>query len=176
MNNPYLMKWNLNIQREIVPGTVATVGYIGSQGRNILRLDYYGICNPEYAGGTVDGQAFHREGCERRNEILHGAENAFSRVESRTGTANSFYHGAILKVNRRFSDGIALQGAYTYSRSIDDQSTSDNGGISNTFVGTIDFPQITRGLSDFDTRHSLTVNGSWMAPGPTGGGWSQAVL
>jgi outer membrane receptor protein involved in Fe transport len=169
MNNPYLMKWNLNIQREIVPGTVATVGYIGSRGVNLLGLDQYSLCNPEYVGGTTDGQAFHREGCQVRSD-------AFLRIESRTGTRNSFYHGAVLKVNRRFSDGIALQGAYTYSRSIDDQSQSGNGGISNTFVGTIDFPDIVRGLSDFDVRHSLTVNGSWIPPGPTGGGVAQAVL
>lgn len=165
MNNPYLMKWNLNIQREIVPGTVATIGYIGSRGVKLPRLDQYNICRPEF---SPSGQAFFRESCQKRS-------SAFNRIESRTSTVNSFYHGLVLKLNRRFSQGFAVQGSYTFSRNIDDQGNNGNGGIANTWGGTIDFPQSVRGLTEFDVRHNFSLNGSWALPGPTAGGWLQAL-
>ena len=165
MNNPYLMKWNMNLQREIVPGIVATVGYIGSRGVKLPRLDQYNICNPEF---LPSGNPFFRRRCPRRS-------SAFNRIESRTSTVNSFYHGFVSKVVRRFNAGLALQGSYTYSRSIDDQANNGNTGIATTWQGSIDFPQANRGLSEFDVRHNFSFNGSWALPGPTGGGLAQAV-
>ena len=40
-NTPYQMQWNFNIQREIAPNTVATVGYIGSHNLHMfMQLDF----------------------------------------------------------------------------------------------------------------------------------------
>ena len=165
MNNPYLMKWNLSLQREMTPGTVATVGYIGSRGVRLPRLDQYNICYPEFLSS---GKPFFRDGCSKRS-------SAFNRIESRTSTVNSFYHGFVSKVVRRFTTGLSLQASYTYSRSVDDQANNGNGGIATTWQGSIDFTKANRGLSEFDVRHNFSLNGSWALPGPTGGGLAQAV-
>ena len=33
---PYMMQWNLNVQREIFSGGVFTIGYLGSRGVHLL--------------------------------------------------------------------------------------------------------------------------------------------
>ncbi|MBI4456050.1 MAG: TonB-dependent receptor [Acidobacteria bacterium] len=168
INNPYLMKWNLNIQREIVPGTVATIGYIGSRGVKLGRIDQYDIAQPEI---LPDGRRFFRQGTPTRNPAFEG-------IEVRTARANSFYHGMVLKVSRQFAEGFSLQGSYTLARSIDDISTVSNstefpGG---TYQGTIDDPDSMRGLSEFDVRHSVVINGSWAIPGPAGDVWAVQLV
>ena len=168
LNNPYMQKWNLNIQRELVPGTVATIGYVGSRGVNLVRLDQFQACAPEFSGG----RQFFREGCPDRSPA------EFTRIETRTSTASSFYHGFIAKMTRRFSEGLFLQGSYTWSKSIDDMSSAANANDfpTSSWQGTYDDPDLVRGPSDFDVRHNLVVNGSWALPGADMRGLAGAIL
>ena len=48
------MEYNLNIQREIVAGTVFTVGYVGSHGVNLLTSTQLNL-----VGYTVDSNGVY---------------------------------------------------------------------------------------------------------------------
>ena len=103
-----------------------------------------------------NGRLFFPEGQSKPN-------SAFGRIRFRSFDASSFYNAFQLGVNRRFSEGLHIQGAYTVAKSVDDGSTtyrSDQftNGVSNPFPL---IRELGRGLSDFDIRQSLVIN----APG-----------
>jgi len=169
IKQPYLMKWNLDLQREIFQGTLASVGYIGSRGVKLWTDSEYNICLPDFSS---DGRRFFQESCEPRSPH-------FSSITARKTPSSSFYHALIAKVNRRFSNDFALQVSYTFSKSIDDESgyriPSEPGGTTLIWQGTIDNQQAVRGLSDFNVQNNLVVSGSWALPGPQGSGLVTAL-
>jgi hypothetical protein len=75
----------------------------------------------------------------------------------RTNGGDSIYHGLDLKLDRRFSKGLLLRGAYTYSKLIDTASEVF------TTTGNSSFPEILnnraadRGLSAFDRRQRFVL-------------------
>ena len=96
----------------------------------------------------------------------------------------SYYNGLQVEWTKRLSRGLNFQAAYTWSKAIDTTSEA-------TFVGTGDTnstgpnQRISRGLSRFDTRHRLTVFGTYRSPffreqsgfvGQALGGWTVSMV
>ncbi|MBI1763927.1 MAG: TonB-dependent receptor [Acidobacteria bacterium] len=85
---------------------------------------------------------------------------------------DSYYHAAQFTLRKRFEKGFLFGMAYTFAKSIDDQSfdpvgASSGGGLSTTSSRaptTIRDWRNERARSDFDRTHVLTVNGVWEAP------------
>jgi hypothetical protein len=79
---------------------------------------------------------------------------------------DSYYHAFQATVRKRFSQGLLLGLAYSFSKSIDDQSTdpvgaSSGGGLTTTggrTASNIRNWRNERGLSDFDRTHAITAN------------------
>lgn len=67
--------------------------------------------------------------------------------------ANAVYHGGILEVRKRFSNGFSLLASYTYSKAIDDSTdfNSDYAAFNEVALSA------ERSLSDFDQRHKLVI-------------------
>jgi hypothetical protein len=73
---------------------------------------------------------------------------------------NSNYNGLWVTANKRFAKGLQFSAAYTYSKSIDYNSRNVQGLTvqdSNNIRG-------DRGLSDFDTRQRIVLNGVYALP------------
>ncbi|HEY2933245.1 MAG TPA: TonB-dependent receptor [Acidobacteriota bacterium] len=85
---------------------------------------------------------------------------------------DSYYHSGQFTLRKRFEQGFLMGLAYTYAKSIDDQSVdpigaSSGGGLSTTNSRTptdIRNWREERGRSDFDRRHVLSVNSIWELP------------
>jgi hypothetical protein len=76
----------------------------------------------------------------------------------------SDYHALQLRLDRQRPDGLSLRAAYTWSKSIDDASGFlMSEGTDNT-AQDARHPERERGLSDFDTRHRLSIAGAWTLP------------
>jgi hypothetical protein len=88
---------------------------------------------------------------------------------------SAFYQAMQLQFNRRLSKRVSLLVSYTWSHSIDNLS-SDADGVDVTVTTLAQFynPNLDRGPSDFDVRHSL--NGSLIAPLPSPGHGLTAIL
>src|SRR5262249_22435979 len=96
----------------------------------------------------------------------------FSVITYLSNEGDSNYHAAQFTLRRRFSSGLGLNLAYTYGRSIDNQSVdpvgaSSGGGLSTTNSRTptdIRNFRDERGRSDFDRTHVFTAASVWELP------------
>jgi hypothetical protein len=172
LQTPYMMQFNANLQRSL-PGNVdVTVGYVGSRGKNLIRLGDANLA-PET---IVNGVKTYQPQLGRRNPNFTG-------VWQRVTDAQSFYNSMQLTIHKRLSSGWRAQASYTLSKSTDDSSGINSQDFSNVVQYGLDWydPTYDRGLSAFDARHNLTFNGTWEMPffrgrsdalGALFGGWS----
>jgi hypothetical protein len=89
-----------------------------------------------------------------------------SRLFAQTQNGFSEYHSLQASLNRHFSDGIYLQAAYTFSKSIDNGSGSSFGDELNGLldIGDLLDASSNKGLSDFDRTHRLVISYNWELP------------
>ncbi|MGH9802201.1 MAG: hypothetical protein ACRD82_17705, partial [Blastocatellia bacterium] len=76
--------------------------------------------------------------------------------------AISNYHGMIVTVRKRFSQGIAFDANYTLSKSLDESTTFTQNNVSQ--YQSSFFPGYDYGPSLFDLRHIFNINGSYEMP------------
>src|SRR6266446_4085443 len=161
LHRSYDMQWNLNVQRELTPNLTMLVGYVGSRGVHlplpnndrdivlpVLTSAGYLFPNPVASANTLNTN--------------------FGLISGRTYNGNSYYHALEVGVQKAMSHGVALQGSFTWGKSIDVGSA---GGAGDTFSNSMgappwyDFNSI-RGLSDFNIGRALVVNLTWKVPSP----------
>ncbi len=160
---PYSQQYNFTIQRELARDLKVEAAYVGSRGTKLLRRRQG---NPAIFGpGATAGNIQQRR-------IFHPFYSGMTFQET---VANSNYNSLQLSVEKRYSQGFALLGAYTLSKSIDNNSSLRFGAPQDPFN-----PGLDRGLSDFDMTHRLVISYLWELPffknqaGPLGrllGGW-----
>src|SRR5258708_14429328 len=82
--------------------------------------------------------------------------------------SGSYSNALQVKLDKRMSHGLQVQGSFTWSKSIDDTSGS---AAADTFTNEWNAPpwydlSLNRGLSGFNVGRNLVVNGLWNAPKP----------
>jgi len=105
-----------------------------------------------------------------RGTKLVNVNPSFQTVVVNDNSATSDYHALQIKLQRRLSQGLQALASYSWSHSIDIAST--DAANNRTTPGTIASPEIDRGNSDFDIRHSFTTGVTYALPFPG----SQRVL
>ncbi len=162
---PYLAQYNLNIQREILNGTVLTVGFVGSHGVHLLTQQDQ---NPPFA--TVDaGGVYHFATVNAAGSPVVNARlnSNFSFLEMAVPDTTSRYNSLQVAANRRLTKDVQAQLAYTFSRCIDDGGFpigSLNGGNSPTAYENPYDRSIDRGLCFFNVKHALRINAMYVLP------------
>jgi len=106
------------------------------------------------------------------------ATNAFV-----TNKGSSSYDGMLLSLRKRFSKGFQFDANYTWSHSVDNQSTVANVTTAGGLICDATDLRVCRGNSDFDIRHLVNVNGIWELPigrgrmiGGDAPGWVNAII
>ncbi len=140
---PYMIQYELNIQRQLSNSTVLEVGYLGSQSHRLERMYAFNEALPAPTGSVTDRSPYPELG----------------RIQEVANAADANYHSLSAKVTRRMSSGLTFLTGYTFSKSIDNGS-----GIRTLGTDTL-FPQNSycvatceRGLSIFDTRHRFVTS------------------
>jgi hypothetical protein len=101
--------------------------------------------------------------------------------DQRLSDAQSFYNGLQLHLSKQFGHGLQFQTSYTWSKTMDDSTTSTantdyrEGATSRPFNTKVD-----RGLSALHQGQNLVLNGLWAVPFPADfgvashifGGWN----
>jgi len=113
-----------------------------------------------------------------RTTKLFNLNPSFQTIILTDNSATSDYHALQARFQRRLSRGLQALASYSWSHSIDIASTDadNNRSASNRIAG----PNVDRGNSDFDIRHSFTAGVTYDLPdtGSSGivratfGGWS----
>jgi len=157
----YVMQWNANLQREIVPNLTAVVAYVGSRGvHQPFYSNQWDIVEPV---ATPEGFLWPTPAGSGAPVNSH-----FGSIRGLTWSADSVYHALQISISRRLTRGLQIQGSYTWSKSIDDTSSSLAPDAFGNSISTLPFfdPRRGRGVSDFNIPRLLVLNGTWQMPGP----------
>ncbi len=157
-NVPEFYQYNLTIERELFKDLALEIGYVGSQGRFLgIR---YNLNAPLPTGAlTSTGSPV----TARRFPTLGD-------IQYQEQIAKSSYSALQTSLRRRSRNGLTLLASYTFSRSIDTASSTNN-----STTGTQKFPQdirnlsLERGLSDFHRKHQFSASFNYELPFGKGG-------
>jgi hypothetical protein len=122
---PQVRQWNVSLDRALTGKDVVSLGYVGSNGRELIRRE---------VGGPGS------------------APNSWLALTTNDGFSN--YQALQFQYRRQFASGWQASAAYTWSHSID----NDSSDASLLWAGAGVSPNFDFGSSDFDLRH--TFNGS----------------
>ena len=151
-------QYQLSVQRQLSTDTVIQVAYMGSHGYNMVHMLDRNTAIPQRdAAGRFP---FYPVGSRRRNP-------KFTQMRDYGWDGSSYYNALAVTLRKRFSQGHSYQIAYTFGKNIDNTSAAGVGesdaqpnGLS-TFTEDIN---MDKGLSVFDVRHRISINGSWDLP------------
>lgn len=167
IKQPYGITYNLSVQRELPANLVATLGYAGSLGRNLISAV---AGNPAMPQVLSDGSLFFPSPIVRRNP-------AWGPMDYRTNGGRSNYNAMLAMVQKRFSRRYQVQVTYTLGKTEDNTQAQLGADANNSSV----YPHnpfdrdSDWSRADFDVRHMFTSNFIWELPGradhPLLGGW-----
>jgi hypothetical protein len=155
-NEPTVIHYNLEIQRELLPTLTLRVGYIGAKGYHMGRLVAENIRIP-----TI----------QSNGSLLFPATGAvvnsnFQDISAILTDAHYNYNALQTVVQKTLSHGLMLSGNYTWGRALSDADEfgpAQSNGIAPTTYNIFNLRQ-DYGLSTFDQRHTLVVNGRYQFP------------
>ena len=112
---PNYLDYNLSVQHEIMPNTVLEVGYVGTKGTHLLGdVD---LNQPTVATRLANPQVY---------ENAIAPYLGYGGITSRATVYTSNYNSLQASLNRRFSKGLTLGVAYTWSKLLT-TNTNDRG-------------------------------------------------
>ena len=182
---PSTQQWNLTVQHSLGKQWVLEAGYVGTHAvhlretRDSLQSQRASLANPV----KIDSPAFCRPNpCVITTNTFNNAVarsraqgiNGYAGFQLFANDAYSHYHSLQTSLTRRWSAGY-FQGAYTFSKSAD--ATSSGNTAFNTAFNDESTLAASRGLSDFDRPHRLSVSYRYDLPFyKSATGWTEKLL
>src|SRR5882672_1452946 len=151
---PESWQWNITVSREILKNTVAEVSYIGNHGSHIWRRGVHlNEVPPEKRAAVV---AAHTQAVADANRLFPN----LGPVTMSESNGDSDYKALQVWINRRFTNRLSWQVAYTWSHATSNVPlTSFTSQTTDPFNFNLD-----RGDSDLDRRHMLVTNAVYALP------------
>jgi hypothetical protein len=187
-STPYIQTWNFGIQREFKGNILADVNYVGAKGTHLYfggagTINYLGpwvenlnadqiaqinsfVSNPFY--GIITNPASSLSNATVQQSQLLKPYPQFSGLSGNDPPwANSIYNALQVRVEKRFSNGLQLLGAYVYSKSIDDSSVAC--GCTTWLGGSTSLQDpnrryLERSVSQYDIPHVFQVSYVYQFP------------
>jgi hypothetical protein len=156
---PESWQWNITVSHEILKNTVAELSYIGNHGTHIWRRGVnFNEVLPENRAAVV--QAFLNSGSVQAFADSKRRFPNLGPITMSESSGISDYKALQLWVNRRFTDRLSYQVAYTWSHAISNVPlTSFTSATTDPFNFNLD-----KGDSDLDRRHMLVSNAVFGLP------------
>jgi hypothetical protein len=156
---PESWQWHMSLSREILKNTVAEISYIGNHGLHLWRRainfnDVVPSARPALATAIRNNQDTAAIIAANRRFVGLGP------ITMSESTGDSNYHAMQVWVNRRFSDRLAFQAAYTWSHAISNIPLQ-------SFVNATTDPfnyDLDRGDADLDRRQMFVLNAVYELP------------
>ena len=179
---PESYQWNLTVSHQLLQDTTLEASYIGNRGqhiwrRNVNRNDIapnVPCRGPECDGSNADarlqiaraglGVASPVPGVGVQDQGILIADNrlfqGIGNIITDESNGNSSYHALQLWLNRRFTNRLAFQVAYTWGHAISDVALTS---FTNTTSDPFNFDS-DRGDADLDRRHTFVTNVVYALP------------
>ena len=150
----YIQSWNFTIERELPASIVWSAAYAGTA--SVHQLGGRDINYGEVGGGEESRQLFVQY--ERTADTV-----------LTDGFLDARYHSLQTTLNRRFSGGLFLKGAYTYGKAINynDESAADDGSYTLGWNLPSQFRR-NRAAAGYDRTHNFQL--AWVYELPFGTG------
>jgi len=169
---PYVQSMNLTIERQVGKDVNVAVSYVGALAQ---KLEGHRHWNPAiFQRSLLTGAAPSAQNVNER--VLYpqtlGLLNPQSRVLG--NDFRSAYHSAQFRVDKRFSRGFSLLGAYVLSKNIDNVVAPEPGltpGVHNPLDLRLD-----KGRGNFDRRHAVSLSWLWSPGLRFDTGWAKRLL
>jgi hypothetical protein len=166
-----ILQYSFSVQQELPGRAVLTVGYVGSQGRNLFlrgitnRITQV-IMNPANGAAVLVREFSQCNGGPCGANVPNGTTvtNRFAEIDVKTSGGSDSYNGLQLVLNRRFAQGFTLGGQYMWSHSIGDSDGSkDAQSSTNNYIFTSE-----HGDNASDVRQAFNFNAMYQVPYGTG--------
>ena len=168
LRSPFTINFNLAVDRQITPGFVASLGYVGSHSGSLISGG--GNTGATAYGNDVNvfnGDLIQHAKCVITIDPVTGNQTSSctgvqTRLNTSFGTINyafnnavANYDGLIASGRGRFARRGFLTASYTYAHSLDDWQNYPIGYPTNQFYAS----------SPYDVRHRVSIGASYELPG-----------
>jgi hypothetical protein len=153
---PAVFEYSLRVDQSLASNTLLSVGYVGERGYHLLATTDANTAIPT----TLNGQPYFPPKSPRANPSLSNA-----RYEVSTGHSN--YNALQVDVTQRYAHGFQFRANYTFSKSLDNHSSSflSNEGLGGTTTYLDPFnPNMDWGKSNFNITHRVSGNLGYELP------------
>ena len=154
----YIESWNLTVERKLPGNFLTSVAYVGTQ--TVHQFADLNV-NASLPGTGSAGQPY--------NTAQFGFRN--TETDFWQGYLSGNYHALQVSINRQFSNGFMVKGAYTYSRAID--YTDDDGWASVAWNDPNAFRR-NRAAAGFNTPHIFQLAYVYELPFGKGKTWASS--
>ena len=141
MPDQYTQQWFLDVQRELGSNAVVTVSYVGTGTRHLIESLNIDQPYVPAAGSVQSRRPF----------------TAYSGIQFYDAGTDANYDALLVKFEKRYSHGLTLLAAYTYSHSLDNMTELSNEeggqGLENNYNLNMNW-----GNSVFEIRHVFVTN------------------
>jgi hypothetical protein len=152
----YIQSWNLTYERPLPLSLVWNIGYVGTKAVNIVSGVYWPLNNAPVGTGQA-GRPLNKKFGRTANIDL---------LQPWTG---SNYHALQTSLDRRLTAGLMVKTVYTWSHSIDNNSTDYT-----TYFNVPDVLYRNRSSSGFDRRHNFRTAFVYELPWGPGRKWAKS--
>jgi hypothetical protein len=146
MNRGYIQSWNFTVEQRLPGSMIGSVAYVGTQSTKMLADRDINAAAP---GAGQLGRPLY-------STIRRPVESLMW-----DGWVSSNYHSLQVTLNRQFSNGLMLKGAYTWSKAINMTDDAAWAGMSWSWQPVLDR---NRARAGYDRRHMLVMGASYELP------------
>jgi hypothetical protein len=149
-NQPASYQWSIGVQRQLTPGSVLSVAYVGNQNRHQNDYNEYNLPDPSALPALIGGGNY--------NTAPGLTYPGYNSIKLSANEANSHYNSLQVDLNSRMGHDLTFHAYYTLSRTIDPTSAGNGGGdlgsVGNPYLGWV----YDVGPSGYDRTHNGAVN------------------
>jgi hypothetical protein len=163
-----IFSYTFSLQQELPYKMALTLGYVGSQGRNLfLRSVANQITqvltnvNPANAAIIVREFSIVTPGAAGQNPTV---QNPFAEVDYKRSGGHDSYNALQVSLARRFNTGVTLNAQYTYGTSRGNTAGSNEATTAGNLARRTEDFDYDDGYNNFDVRHTFNFSAIYALP------------
>ena len=168
-------QYTASVQRELPGGFGVTIGYVGSQGRNLFLRS---ITNPIVEVQTNPNPTQAAFVVRQFDIVTRNADGTiatiqrpFAEIDVKTSGGHDSYNALQTGLTRRLSSGLTLNAQYTFSKSYGNTAGSNEALTAANSAQTLEEFEYDNGYNRFDVRHTFNLSALYSLPFGQGRKW-----